>query len=177
MTPEELGIRISELRNERALTQQELAAKAQLNIRSIQRLESGKVKARVYTLKAIARALEVDLNDLCKMDSSIQKDFSRFWIVMLHLSSIIPIVVVALLIWVFKRDEIPGFDKHAKAVLNFQITYCIYLFAASFMIFLVIGLIILPFLGIFICFLAVLNATRTSMDKEFSYPFTYHFIR
>lgn len=48
---------ISTLRKQQGLTQEELAEKAQVTVRTIQRLERGESTPRGYTLKAIAAAL------------------------------------------------------------------------------------------------------------------------
>jgi transcriptional regulator with XRE-family HTH domain len=62
-----IGQRIYELRSERAprLTQRELAERAGVSVDLIQKLEQGrKASARITTLTAIARALDVDLSAL-----------------------------------------------------------------------------------------------------------------
>lgn len=53
MKPQELGKQIADLRKDKGLTQAELADMCRLNIRSIQRLESGSVHPRAYTLRLI----------------------------------------------------------------------------------------------------------------------------
>ena len=56
-----LGRLVYKLRNKKGLSQEELSLKCNLNIRSIQRIESGKVKPRLSTLKAISSILDHDL--------------------------------------------------------------------------------------------------------------------
>lgn len=60
MKQPELGKKISNLRKERGLTQEELIEKCNISIRTIQRIEAGEVTPRSYTLKAIFEALEYD---------------------------------------------------------------------------------------------------------------------
>ena len=57
----EFGNKIAELRKKNGLTQAELAEKCNLNIRSIQRIESGKVVPRAYTVKILSKELESEL--------------------------------------------------------------------------------------------------------------------
>ena len=57
MNQPELGKRISELRKREQLTQVELAEKCNLNIRTIQRIESGSVEPRGYSIKVIFEVL------------------------------------------------------------------------------------------------------------------------
>ena len=53
----------------------------------------------------------------------------------------------------------------------------IYLFAASMLVFAVIGLFILPFLGMFIFFMAIMNTIKVAMEQEYHYPLTINFIK
>lgn len=55
--------RIPELRERAALTQQELASKAGLSIRTLAYIEAGR-DAKATTLQKIAAALDVSLTDL-----------------------------------------------------------------------------------------------------------------
>jgi transcriptional regulator with XRE-family HTH domain len=55
-----LGKRISELRKEQGMTQEELVAKCNINVRTIQRIEAGEVNPRSYTIKIILDVLGED---------------------------------------------------------------------------------------------------------------------
>lgn len=67
MKQPELGKRISELRKEKGLTQEELVEKCNINVRTIQRIEAGEVNPRSYTIKTILNVLDVDyFNDDAK---------------------------------------------------------------------------------------------------------------
>ena len=63
MNQPELGKKIAELRKSKGLTQEELVEKCNLNIRTLQRIESGKVTPRIYTLKMIFTTLENNSHD------------------------------------------------------------------------------------------------------------------
>ena len=56
MKQPELGKKISDLRKEKGLTQEELVDLCNINVRTIQRIESGEVTPRSYTLKTILKA-------------------------------------------------------------------------------------------------------------------------
>ncbi len=62
MKQPELGIKINEIRNQRGITQKELSESCNIDIRTIQRIESGDVTPRVSTLKLIAIALSCDMS-------------------------------------------------------------------------------------------------------------------
>lgn len=54
------GERIKDLRLRKGFTQEGLAAKTEISVRTIQRIDSGEVDPRAFTLQLIASALEVD---------------------------------------------------------------------------------------------------------------------
>lgn len=56
------GIRISELRTKKGLTQKALAEACNVDIRTIQRIESGEVLPRLYTVNLLSKALDVDIS-------------------------------------------------------------------------------------------------------------------
>lgn len=57
MQQPELGRRLTALRKERNLTQEELVEKSNVSVRTIQRIESGEVLPRIYTVKILLKAL------------------------------------------------------------------------------------------------------------------------
>lgn len=59
MKQPELGKRISELRKQKGLTQEELVEQCNINVRTIQRIEAGEVNPRSYTIKTILNVLGV----------------------------------------------------------------------------------------------------------------------
>lgn len=60
MTQPETGKKLADLRKDKGLTQEQLAEKCKVNVRTIQRIESGEVMPRSSTLRLIIEALEHD---------------------------------------------------------------------------------------------------------------------
>tara|TARA_Y100001933_G_C18920387_1_gene530758 strand:- start:621 stop:857 length:237 start_codon:yes stop_codon:yes gene_type:complete len=60
------GKRIQELREKQGLTQLDLAARIEgdFDTTNVSRIESGRTNPTLYTLYRIAKALEVDINEL-----------------------------------------------------------------------------------------------------------------
>ncbi len=56
---EMIGRKIKDLRVLKGLTQEDLAERTQLSVRTIQRIEKGEVDPRTYTLNLLAEALKV----------------------------------------------------------------------------------------------------------------------
>ncbi|MDH6311705.1 transcriptional regulator with XRE-family HTH domain [Parabacteroides sp. PFB2-10] len=63
MKQPELGRKILELRKSKGLTQEELVEKCNINVRTLQRIESGDVNPRCFTVKIIFNALDYDISD------------------------------------------------------------------------------------------------------------------
>jgi len=64
----ELGKRIADCRKAKGLTQEELAIECNLDVRTLQRIESAKVMPRTYNVKLIFEALEINYDN--SLDSS-----------------------------------------------------------------------------------------------------------
>lgn len=62
MKQPELGKKILELRKRKGLTQEELAGDCKLNVRTLQRIESGEVNPRSYTVRTVFAALDYSGN-------------------------------------------------------------------------------------------------------------------
>ena len=188
-----LGLKVSELRKEKGFTQEQLAEVCEVTPRTIQRIESGEVEPRAFTRNSLSNVLEFDLgkNDL---------ENERFWISVLHLSSMFCIVLIPLLIWSWMKNRSYQIDKHGRQVLNFQITVTLTLFTGALC--LIVGLpaalifmeqgggnvafmstlaliSVLPMvlIGIFITIQGVKNTTSVLADKPTHYPLSIKFLK
>ena len=144
--------KIIHFRKLRGITQEALSEVTGLNVRTIQRIEAGEVDPRLYTLKSIADALDVNLEEL--LPEPTQHELNQ--IAALHITPIafffFPIignVMVPFIFWMLKREEVNGINKHGKDILNGQLTYSI---VAGLLVAIQIGLLLLPavFLGQFL---------------------------
>lgn len=70
MKQPELGKTIAELRQSQGLTQEELVEKCNISVRTIQRIESGEVTPRSYTVKTILAVLEYDYKQFIKVEQT-----------------------------------------------------------------------------------------------------------
>lgn len=75
-----LGIKISELRKQKGLTQEELVEQCNISVRTIQRIENGEVTPRSYTIKTILSALDHDLEQIQTEDSKFTKEFKELFL-------------------------------------------------------------------------------------------------
>ena len=79
MNQPQLGLKVAELRQQKALTQERLAELCEFSPRTIQRIESGEVDPRAYTLHCLGEALEFDFGEEAAPNENL-------WLAVLHLS-------------------------------------------------------------------------------------------
>lgn len=193
MNQPDLGLKITELRQQKSLTQEKLAEHCEVSTRTIQRIESGEVEPRSFTRNSLSNILEFDLGRDNTNNESI-------WLALLHLSSVVCIVFIPLLLWSWKKDQSYKIDKQGREVLNFQITITLVLFAFTLMlmiapavwmmiqgldrdtgmlgnIFTLLPPIPILFVGLFTMYQAVMNTVRALSDKPIHYPLSIPFIR
>ncbi len=194
MNQPDLGLKVSELRQQKGLTQERLAELCEVSPRTIQRIESGEVDPRAFTLHCLGEALEFDFGE----DNTANENL---WLAALHLSSMFCILIVPLLLWSWKKNQSYKIDKQGRQVLNFQITMTLSLFASLF--FMLVGLpalvllskdmgegfvilastlavfSLLPFIfiGIFCTYQGVVNAMRALSDKPIRYALSIPFVK
>jgi transcriptional regulator with XRE-family HTH domain len=61
--------KLIETRKAKGLTQEEVAEECNLNVRTIQRIESGEVQPRAHTIRVISTALKIDLQEQKKSEN------------------------------------------------------------------------------------------------------------
>jgi transcriptional regulator with XRE-family HTH domain len=148
MKNKELAQKIKELRVRKGFSQEQLAETAQINLRTVQRIEGGETEPRGDTLKRIANALQVTPDEL--IDWTEQED-NKF-LACLNISALsfiaFPLlgIIIPLAIWILKKDKIRNTNEIGKRLLNFQISWCLTLFLGyAFVIFSKIFEIEIPF--------------------------------
>ena len=193
MKQPDLGLKVSELRNEKGFTQEQLAEFCEVTPRTIQRIESGEVEPRAFTRNSLSNALEFDLG-------KNEVGNERFWVSVLHLSSMFCIVLIPLVIWSWLKNRSFQVDKHGRQVLNFQISITLALFAGVFCLVVALpaGLIMLDqgygneilmsmlalasvfpliLIGFFVFYQGAANAIRYLNDQETRYPLSIKIIK
>jgi transcriptional regulator with XRE-family HTH domain len=115
MNQPDLGLKITELRQQKGLTQEKLADYCEVSSRTIQRIESGEVEPRSFTRNSLGNILEFDFGRK-------NTDNENIWLALLHISSVVCIVFIPLLLWSWKKDQSYKIDHQGREVLNFQIT-------------------------------------------------------
>ncbi|MCU4162641.1 helix-turn-helix domain-containing protein [Carboxylicivirga caseinilyticus] len=171
----ETGKLIKELRLQKGMTQEELAEKTELSSRTIQRIESGEVDPRAYTLQMIAKALEVDFSLFIKKEAD-ETDFTgeptqNNWLALLHLSGLIPLILPTVLIWRLKKDKTKAMLLHFRAVISFQLIIWAICLACIWIYWKVDQPI--PLMGTLFAsaLVSIINSIQVLFGKSFIHPF------
>ncbi len=124
-----LGKRVKQLRMSNGYSQEYLAEETQLNLRTIQRIESGTTIPRGDTLSRLASALKISPDELLNWSKLEDKG----QLLLLNLSGLSFLLnpffglIIPLAIWISKRDKVTHADEYGKELLNFQITWLLIL--------------------------------------------------
>ncbi len=141
MNQPDLGLKVAELRQQKGLTQERLAEMCEVSLRTVQRIESGEVDPRAYTLHCLGAALDFDFGEDNTQHESL-------WLALLHLSSVLCIVILPLLLWLWKKNQSYKVDQQGRLVLNFQITMTLVLFAGVFVLLVGIPILFVGMMGL-----------------------------
>ena len=196
MNQPDLGQKVSELRLQKGLTQEQLAELCEISPRTIQRIESGEVDPRAYTMQCLGTALDFGFGEESPANENL-------WLTVLHLSSILSIPILPLLLWSWKKNASCKINQQGRQVLNFQITMTLTLFAAAFLVMLMPILLTLMgangvevkdgsplfmlfvlftpmpliLIGLFCAFQGVANTMRSLAEQPIRYPLSIPFVR
>lgn len=101
-----------------------------------------------------------------------------------HLSQLLDYItgfgglIVPLILWVTKKDEVVKMDEHGKSIINFQISIFIYCIISIPLIFLFgLGIILLIATGIVAFVFPIINAIKASNGEAPYYPMSINIIK
>ncbi len=112
----------------------------------------------------------------------IERDDSKRLGMLTHLSGLIGSffppanLVIPLIIWLMKKDEMPFVDEAGKEVINFQISMIIYYAIATVLCFLLIGFLIFPVLWVFSFVVSLIGTLRANDGISYKYPMCIKFL-
>jgi uncharacterized Tic20 family protein len=195
MNQPDLGLKVAELRQLKGLTQEQLAEKCEVSPRTIQRIESGEVDPRSYTLRCLGDALDFEFG-------AAHINYDPLWLALMHLSTVVLALPVPLVLWLWKKNHSSTLDVQGRQVINFQITMILLLFL--FGLYMVTGLVAFPAIltntvgdkyaqlgaslalfmpfalgltGMLCVFMGVINTIWALTDRPVRYPLSIPFIR
>ncbi|NUO72757.1 MAG: DUF4870 domain-containing protein [Frateuria sp.] len=112
----------------------------------------------------------------------------RQWALFAHLSALLGGLLTStflglgcllgpLIIWLVKRETMPFVDDQAKEALNFNITVAIAAVVCGLLMFVLIGFVLLPLLGLAWLVFIIIAAIKANEGERYRYPFTLRLIK
>ncbi|MDQ3043322.1 MAG: DUF4870 domain-containing protein [Acidobacteriota bacterium] len=101
----------------------------------------------------------------------------------LHLSQLLNIiipfagVIVPIVLWQVKKDEIPALDAHGKMVANWLISSLIYLAVSLVLTLVLIGILGFIAVGIMSVVFPIIGAIKANNGELWEYPLTIKFLK
>ncbi|CAN5874419.1 DUF4870 domain-containing protein [soil metagenome] len=108
-----------------------------------------------------------------------QKQMGMF----LHLSQLLNAVlppagiVVPIILWQIKKDEMPALDAHGKMVVNWLISSLIYFVVSLVLAIVLIGILGLVALGIMSIVFPIIGGIKANNGELWEYPLTIKFLK
>lgn len=122
-----IGSRIAEIRKQKALSQEELSDRANINIRTLQRIEKGETEPRGHTLNSVCQVLDLRPEDILEYGKEEDRQFR----IILHLSVlaflVIPLgnLLLPLILWLTKGKKVIQAHEQGANILNFQLVWTV----------------------------------------------------
>ena len=92
-------------------------------------------------------------------------------------------IVVPLIVWIIKKDEIPEVDRHGKEALNFNISIVIYALALGVVTFVTFGIaaiVTIPLMLALVIFhfvCVIVAAIKANNGEEYQYPLCLRLVK
>lgn len=103
----------------------------------------------------------------------------RQWKVILHLSALCFFIAPGfgnilgpLVVWLLKKDQLPDLEPEGRKVLNFQISWSIYMILAGLSWFFCIGAVLTPVVVLVWLVILIIGAVKTSNGEAYTFPLT-----
>ncbi|RKE90884.1 helix-turn-helix domain-containing protein [Ichthyenterobacterium magnum] len=166
-------------------TQEDLADKTTVGVRTIQRIEKGDVQPHLQTVKLLAVGLDIEVDNLLVLDNPNEEVIKRKWMLLLHgspfLGLIIPFanILFPLFLWIHKAEDHKVYDAHGRAVINFHCTITL-LFVVSLLTFFLFpgfNFFVTGAIVLFGLIFSIKNLMSALSSQTYYYPLSIPFLK
>ena len=109
---------------------------------------------------------------------------TRMWAMFCHLAGLALLIGIPaanilgpLIVWQIKKEQHPFIDAHGKESMNFQISMFIYGLVAGLLIFVCVGMVLLPAVIIVDIVFVIIAAIKANDGQAYRYPVTIRLIK
>ncbi|RIK73820.1 MAG: hypothetical protein DCC68_24230 [Planctomycetota bacterium] len=106
---------------------------------------------------------------------------TRTWAMLIHLTQfaghVAPLagLVVPIVLWQIKKNELPGIDVHGRNVANWILSELIYAVVSVLLCFVVVGVPLLIALGILSIVFPIIGGVKAASGEAWRYPLSIRF--
>ena len=129
--------------------------------------------------------MNMKLSDMLENDPDFRPwnmELSSYCMLM-HLSQFAGIIVpfggiaLPIIMWVTNKDKSSIIDQHGKNILNWMISFYIYVSISAILILLLVGIFALIILGFMAVIFAIIGAIKANNNEFYSYPLAISFFK
>jgi uncharacterized Tic20 family protein len=109
---------------------------------------------------------------------------ARNWAMGCHLIALVGLLgnglgflVGPLIVWLVKREDHPFIDEQGKESVNFQITMMGAIIVCIPLIFIGVGIVLMPLIGIFDVVLTIIGGVKAANGEHWRYPLTIRLLK
>jgi hypothetical protein len=106
----------------------------------------------------------------------MRADEEKLWAIGAHLGGLVLGFLAPLIVWLVFKDRSAFLDRTGKEALNMQLSYLLYFFAAGLTVLVLIGLFLLPLVGLAWLVLMIVATVKAANFEEYRYPVIIRFI-
>jgi len=185
MENQSLGKNLIYHRKLKGYTQEALSERTEVTVRTIQRIEKGEVNPHLQTVKLLAAALEINVDDLLLLENPKEETIQKKWLLLMHgtplLGFFLPFcnVLFPLFLWIHKREDNDIYNRHGIRIVNFQITVLLF-YILSFVALLTIekwGFFIFISIIPLCALLVIANIVYAVKEHKCYYPLAIPFLK
>ena len=101
----------------------------------------------------------------------------RLYVALMHLTQLVSWILIPLIMWVIAKDRSTFIDQNGKNVINFCLSYMIYIIAAALLSIMCIGIPILIALGIMLIVFVIIGTIKAANGEAWQYPLSIEFLK
>jgi uncharacterized Tic20 family protein len=116
-------------------------------------------------------------------ENKVLSESERNWAMLCHLSAFAGFffpfggIIGPLICWLSRKDESAWVDENGKASMNFQLSILLYIVLVIPLIFILVGIPIMMFLGALKIVCIIIASIKSSKGEKFKYPLAIPFIQ
>lgn len=101
----------------------------------------------------------------------------RLWATLTHVGAIFFSLLVPIVAYLVLRDRGQFIREHTRQALNFHITAAIAGFLSGLLTIVLIGLVLLPIIGVLVIVFSIMAAIAANQGRFYKYPLAIEFIK